>query len=171
MPNGNFIMYWEIGRAVCAFLTGMFYPLSVHLGTEIPNYEFYIKVLDLFALADMYSTVKLTLFPVIKTHLLPSYIRLHVGYYNKRGILVTHPKYTAIHYLSHAFFIDLLGVLPFPDILYLFKTLHTKYNDSVTHFHMIKSYLSYTKLLQMYRLPDAFIYFQRDPFKKKSVLL
>lgn len=100
-----------------------------------------------------------------------SYIRLHVGYYNKRGILVTHPKYTAVHYLSHAFIIDLLGFLPMQEMLHLFKAVHKHVPDSVAQFYKIQSYLAYTKLLQMYRLPDAFAYFQRDPFKKKSIFL
>lgn len=42
-----------MGRAVCAFLTAMVFPLSVHLNLDIPHYTDYIKVLDIFAIIDM----------------------------------------------------------------------------------------------------------------------
>lgn len=53
IPNGNFIMFWEIGRAVFAFLTGMIYPQSVHMGMVYKNFIYYIIILDVFAVLDM----------------------------------------------------------------------------------------------------------------------
>lgn len=57
------------------------------------------------------------------------------------------------------------------EMLHLFKAVHKHVPSSVSNFYKIQSYLAYVKLLQMYRLPDAFAYFQRDPFKKKSIFL
>lgn len=94
-----------------------------------------------------------------------------MGYYNKKGILVTHPKYTAVYYLSHAFIIDFLAVLPMQEILYLFKAVNMHNPASVAHFYNTQGYLAYLKLLQMYRLPAAFAYFRRDQFKKTSIFL
>lgn len=162
-------MYWEIGRGFCAFLTAMVFPLSVHLNLEIPNYMHYIKILDILAVADMYVFTKTK--PLYLTIVICRYIRLHVGYYNKKGILVTHPRYTAMHYLSHAFAIDFIGVLPVQEALYLFKKVHKNVDSSVTNFYRVQSYLAYIKLVQLYRLPAAFAYFQRDPFKRKSIFL
>lgn len=164
-------MYWEIGRAVCAFLTGMAFPLSVHLSIEIPYYMSYIKILDILAIADMLVVFTTTLDIFIIYCCFCSYIRLHVGYYNRKGILVTHPKFTAIHYLSHAFIVDFISVLPIQEMLHLFKAVNKNVSSSVTQFYRIQSYLAYVKLIQMYRLPDAFAYFQRDPFKRKSIFL
>lgn len=94
-----------------------------------------------------------------------------MGYYNKKGILVTHPKYTAMHYLSHAFVIDFIGVLPVQEVLHLFRTVHKDVDSSVTNFYKVQSYLAYIKLIQLYRLPSAFAYFERDPFKRKSIFM
>lgn len=98
-----------------------------------------------------------------------SYIRLHVGYYNKKGILVTHPRYTAKYYLSHAFIIDFIGILPAQEMLYMFRVARKEVVSNTTKFYTAQSFLSYTKLIQLYRLPAAFAYFQRDPFKRKSI--
>lgn len=96
---------------------------------------------------------------------------MHVCYYNKKGILVTHPKYTALYYLKRGFFGDLLGLLPTGHMLYLFVAVHYDDPGSVSSFYTIQGFCNFNKLLQMYRLPDAFMYFQKDILKTKSVLL
>lgn len=50
-------MFWEIVRAICAVLTAMVFPLSVHVNLVIPNYMFYIKILDILAVIDMCVTL------------------------------------------------------------------------------------------------------------------
>lgn len=55
------------------------------------------------------------------------------------------------------------------EILYVFKRVTKNKPSSVSSFCTAQSYLAYFKLLQMYRLPDAFAYFQRNPFKRISV--
>lgn len=57
------------------------------------------------------------------------------------------------------------------EMLHLFKTVNKKHSLSVSSFYKVQGYLTFAKLLQMYRLPDAFAYFERDIFKKKSILL
>lgn len=106
-----------------------------------------------------------------RSYLFFSYVRFHVSYYNKRGILVTHPKYTALNYLSRAFILDLLGAFPLGNMLSLFVKINYKDRYSVRNYYKQLSMLSLNKLLQMYRVPDAFAYFQRDPMKRQGVLL
>lgn len=40
------------------------------------------------------------------------YVRMHCQYYNEKGILVTHPLYTAHHYLTTQFILDVWCILP-----------------------------------------------------------
>lgn len=84
---------------------------------------------------------------------------------------MTHPKFTAFHYLTHAFILDLLGTLPLAHMLSIFVKLNYKDPDSVAHFYGTYAVLSLNKLLQMYRVPDAFKFFRKDQLKAKGVLL
>lgn len=162
-------MFWEIGRAISAFLTGMFYPQAVFMKVIYPNFVYYIIILDILAAIDMYMTCFYMKFQI--SNCCCRYVRFHVGYYNKRGVLVTHPKYTALNYLSHAFMLDLLGVLPLGYLLSLFTAIDYDDPESVEQYYRIFAILSLSKLFQMYRVPDAFAYFQRDIMKRQKVFL
>ncbi|GJQ69135.1 hypothetical protein Trydic_g6293 [Trypoxylus dichotomus] len=58
--------------------------------------------------------------------LMDFYIRLHTAYYNKNGILVTHPLYTCLNYLKTSFLLDFLCIFPFGEMRlhYMFGTKH-----------------------------------------------
>lgn len=96
---------------------------------------------------------------------------MHVCYYNSKGILVTHPRYTTKNYLTRGFVGDMLGLIPTGSLLHLFLIWDYKDAGSVAKFYRSKSFSNFNRLLQMYRLPDAFMYFQRDILKNRSVLL
>lgn len=51
-------MFWEVGRAISAFLTGIIYPQSVYIGAVYPSFAYYIIILDVFAVLDMYILVQ-----------------------------------------------------------------------------------------------------------------
>lgn len=85
--------------------------------------------------------------------------------------MVTHPKFTAQYYITHAFALDVLAVLPIAYSLDLFTRMDYTDPESVNQYYGSFAILSFNKLLQMYRVPDAFAYFERDPMKRKGVLL
>lgn len=54
MPYGSFIMYWEISRAIAAFMVGMIYPPLEILAYTQPLIRHFKLILDIFAFVDMY---------------------------------------------------------------------------------------------------------------------
>lgn len=84
---------------------------------------------------------------------------------------MTHPKFTAQNYISNAFILDVLAVFPFGFILQMLTKINYSDPQSVDQFYHSFAVLTLFKLLQMYRVPDAFAYFQRDPMKRKGVFL
>lgn len=73
--------------------------------------------------------------------------------------------------MAHAFVLDLLSVFPMEYVPYLFQNVNYKSPESVQNFYKVNFLLRFNRLLQMYRLPDAFSYFQEDKMKRKGVLL
>lgn len=99
-------------------------------------------------------------------------MRLHVCYYNSMGILVTHPKCTALYYLTHSFMIDLIGALPMDEILRILWDIDITYKLSLTNtYYKGRTIVRFLKLLQIYRLPTAFSYFTLDMFKPLGAIL
>lgn len=98
-PTGKFFSIWEIFRGIVSIL-----------------YVLYVTLLMKFLLRrrNHSNTIIVRCFDSILT--LDMYVRLHVQYYDERGIQITHPLYTAYHYLTTSFFIDVLCVLPFDDL-------------------------------------------------------
>lgn len=91
LPNGKFLLIWESFRAVFAILACiLFYASFLSM-----NSQFYAAFLfiDITGICDLY-------------------MRLHVAYYNKDGILVKHPLHTAKHYLTHGFLVDAIAICP-----------------------------------------------------------
>ena len=58
---------------------------------------------------------------IVIVSLISRYIGLHVAYYNRDNILVTHPLWTASHYLCTGFFFDLLCCFPFEAITFFIQ--------------------------------------------------
>lgn len=94
---------------------------------------------------------------------------MHVCYYNQKGILVTHPKHTACHYITRGFFGDFMGVVPMEYMLHLFVKINYEDVESISRFYKLQSFIRFNRILQMYRLPDAFSYFEREVLMNKSV--
>lgn len=88
-----------------------------------------------------------------------------MGYYNSKGILISHPLYTARKYFSNAFLIDIMGCLPLEKLV---KQLSTEHGDTRQIF-LAEHLFAMTRLLQIYRLPAIFNYFQGDILKPTGV--
>ncbi|GJQ78417.1 hypothetical protein Trydic_g22239 [Trypoxylus dichotomus] len=91
LPNGRFLMIWEIFRCLFAVLSNILYfitPIVVR-SRRRPI----LICLDITAILDIY-------------------LRLHIAFYNSKGLLIKHPLYTARYYLSNGFMIDCLAILP-----------------------------------------------------------
>lgn len=171
-PDSKFLCFWEMSRGIFAFLTGMLYPsLFIHQ-LYYPQITYIVFALDATAFVDMWDT-KLKKKKITPQRSLNKiffrYVRFHVCYYDKNGILVTHPKCTAVYYLSHSFIIDLIGCLPFDNMLKLVYDVRTKSTFALRRFYMGQASSRFFKLLQLYRLPTAFSYFSMDIFKSMGL--
>ncbi|XP_017772716.1 PREDICTED: uncharacterized protein LOC108559859 [Nicrophorus vespilloides] len=142
LPNGPFLYRYAIFHAVIVFAMCTINPcLFVYQCAMKKIYAISISLfLDLLLLIDVY-------------------IRLHVCYYNEDGVLVTHPKYTATHYITTSFTVDLLTALPLKLIFEIFLGR----TDA--------SYINLIKVLRVYRIPNAFSYCEKDILKNKDIWL
>lgn len=92
-------------------------------------------------------------------------MRLHVGFYNEKGILITHPLYTAKHYIHNAFAIDLFACTPFDRIVHgLFDEGGKK-----RKIRKIEHLIFCTRVLQIYRLPAIFNHIADNILKKYTI--
>lgn len=58
-------MFWEVGRALSAFLTGMSYPQSVFLSVIYSHFVYHIAILDILAVIDMYVCLQYLVFAIL----------------------------------------------------------------------------------------------------------
>lgn len=120
LPNGNFVFWWELSRAIFAIVSAVLFTVPPVLTCQDCYSWWILLFLDLTALLDIY-------------------LRCHYCYYNDKGLLVSHPLKTALHYIKHAFLTDLIGVLP---LRFCFSASQSKLN-SILHF---------TRSIQLYRV-------------------
>lgn len=91
------------------------------------------------------------------------YIRMHCQYYNKKGILVSHPLYTAKHYIATSFYVDLISFIPIVNLK--IDEILGKRNETVV---LICSMLV-TRLLQLHR-PLSGLSYLENKYKGKRGL-
>lgn len=93
------------------------------------------------------------------------YIRMHLQYYNKDGILVTHSLYTARNYIQTNFPVDIMVALPF------------RWLDLTKIFGKRYAYLTEIGItilfrpVQLYHVLGALSYFQIDTTKSRTNFL
>ena len=89
-PDGKFVFVWECCRCFLAVVSSVchFFPPFLY-----PRYNPALQILNFTAFLDLY-------------------VRLHVSYYDERGLLVYHPLKTAAYYMSHGFLIDFIAAFP-----------------------------------------------------------
>lgn len=124
-------------------MVGPFYISTAPYGNEI---RWYILFANLTALLDIY-------------------LLLHMGYYNEDGLLITHPKDTALYYLKHSFAVDLLGVFPIMMFVSWENPNHNEGHDAIGH--LIRPHLTHCSwhlnvLIQFHRIPELLNYMEKD---------
>lgn len=93
------------------------------------------------------------------------YIRAHCQYYNKNGILVTHPWSTMKHYLSTSFVIDFITYLP-SNYMKLYRILGNQHSEFLRlMFRVI------LKPLQLHRFFSLVTYYQTNITNQQSALI
>lgn len=93
---------------------------------------------------------------------------MHTCYYNEKGLLVSHPRFTTQNYLSKSFIIDFLSILPGPKLLGI---IVGRKKSGTVSIEKVRNFLRLSKLLPLYRVSGAFFYFERDILKPKKVLV
>lgn len=92
-PCGTFIHVWTVISVVLSCLYYITIGLQFSFYRDDTSILIFNYCLDTFFLVDIY-------------------IKLHVGYFNKDGILITHPTKTASNYIKSSFLIDFAAFLP-----------------------------------------------------------
>lgn len=133
LPDGKFLLFWEILRSILIIVSALTY-FTIPIITI--KYNLVLDILDATAAIDLY-------------------VRLHVCYYDDKGLLIKHPLETAIHYLKSGFLIDFIGVLP----LRFFGHV----NDHISYY-----LLNANKLLQMHRYIHLMYFLQTNMVKPTS---
>ncbi|XP_017786643.1 PREDICTED: uncharacterized protein LOC108569565 [Nicrophorus vespilloides] len=126
-PQSKLYIGWEISRCILATIQLVINSYSLTILYEYSNLVFLCNVvLDVAGYIDIY-------------------IRLHVQYHNDKQILVTHPLYTAKHYLTTSFIVDLYGVLPY----HIFQLHHLFFSDTLLTYYL---HIIITRSMQMWRV-------------------
>ncbi|KAL1117917.1 hypothetical protein AAG570_004230 [Ranatra chinensis] len=100
VPEGNFVVAWELVRIVLVALLVFYHPMVQGLDAcyELPIAYRVKSICDFLAFVDIY-------------------LRFHVGFYDKNGALIMHPTLTAAHYLRGQFLYDFLCALPLDNFM------------------------------------------------------
>lgn len=93
MPSGRFLFFWEAFRSIFALISSVFFVINPIGTCKSCRLVYLLYFLDITAYLDIY-------------------VRFHVCYYNKNGIVVTHPLKTAINYVKNGFLLDFIAVFP-----------------------------------------------------------
>ena len=80
--------------------------------------DFVVVFLLQFAITPFNSYLMLLQFGLDALAVFDQYISAHVAYSNEKGVEVTHPFCTAVHYLKTSFALDFLSWLP-ADLIFL----------------------------------------------------
>lgn len=143
-PQGPFIRIWCLFRVV----TIMFLCLVGPFYIAVTPFAAYLYWLMLVANICAYIDI---------------YLLFHMGYYNEKGVLITHPKYTARNYITHSFIVDILAVFPFYLLVQWENPEHSEGHDYITHLvapHVRHCSWHLNGLLQFHRVHEFFHYME-----------
>ncbi|GJQ83461.1 hypothetical protein Trydic_g8587 [Trypoxylus dichotomus] len=146
-PNSWFYTIWEIFRCVIALIYTL---CALTMSTLVAHMLTRVALRILFSLLDLICFVDM-------------YLRLHCQYYTDKGILVTHPLFTARHYLRTSFIIDAISFMPIEN-LQLDEYFGRRHRNGV----MICSML-FTRLLLLHRPLSGLTYLEAK-YKGKRCL-
>ncbi|XP_055341339.1 uncharacterized protein LOC129590239 isoform X2 [Paramacrobiotus metropolitanus] len=143
--DGRFLYIWEQIRLIEATV------IFVLVLMQVTYQLFDLWLFVILYLCDIYAFVDI-------------YIKFHVQYFNETNILVTHPYMTARRYLRSSFWIDLLAAFPF-ELGLLMTGGGTLLRTDLLHAAV---YLRMNRILQVYRVPQAFAFYESDIKKDQS---
>lgn len=93
-PNKTFFFYWEMVRFTIDIM------------------RTFIAITYFNVLIYYHPQLEPVLYVFNCTNVVDMYVRMHLQYYNKKKILVTHPWYAAKHYFKTTFIIDVWCIFP-----------------------------------------------------------
>ena len=88
--------------------------------------------------------------------LIAIYLGLHMAYFNRDGVLVSHPLSTAKRYFVSRFAMDIIASFPF-DIFYNGWYVSGAVEPNVLH---ASAFIRLTRLISFYKIPIAFSYLE-----------
>lgn len=122
LPYGKFLFCWEVSRSMFALISATLFVINPLVTCWGCPWIYFLYFLDIVAWIDIY-------------------VRLHICYYNESGILISHPLKTALHYITHAFIIDVIAAFPFAFIFY----------PDTPSTYKLYTFLHCTRIIQVYR--------------------
>ncbi|XP_022918511.2 uncharacterized protein [Onthophagus taurus] len=146
MPYGQFICFWELSRGIFAFISAILHPTLHVYQCYTNNIKWVALALDILAAIDIY-------------------VRMHMCYYDKHGILVTHPRLTAINYFTSSFLLDFLAMFPTDYLIFFVE------GKDIVQFNTVQAFVRLNRVLQIYRLPDSFRIFSKDIFDQGGIMV
>ncbi|XP_022918862.2 uncharacterized protein [Onthophagus taurus] len=145
-PTNKFYTIWESIRCTI-------------IGLNVLYVFFLYKYCNAIKVSQYFELFYFTIF------IIDTYLRMHCHYYNKNGILITHPLSTSLHYLTHAFALDLYTNVPFT-IVKLNQLFHRDIEAYVSHFLMLC-----TRPWGIYRIYCGISYIEERSFEVKSQMM
>ncbi|XP_045447816.1 uncharacterized protein LOC123656152, partial [Melitaea cinxia] len=132
-PESSFVCYWMLFRAIVV-------PISIFT-TAIQGGSGACFRVPFVVLGEVCNAIAL----------IDIIMKIFVGYYNDRGLLITSLPKTMKHYMSRGFIFDLIGCLPCYKIFNLFTTNTINENDGMlintlskfAHLYLLMGYFNY----------------------------
>ncbi|XP_045463397.1 uncharacterized protein LOC123673033 [Harmonia axyridis] len=151
-PEAWILKLWIIMRFILLVSMGICFPMALGLPPSGPIVQMIITLVEYTAYLELY-------------------LFLHVAYYNSDGLLITHPKLTAIHYFSHGFVMDLIAALPYYAIMPWLSYDKDNLDPTVAHLVSHKTYCMWRtlSLLQYHRVIGFISYLQSDVLARKNI--
>nr|CAH7739096.1 unnamed protein product [Callosobruchus chinensis] len=137
-PDGIFFKMWCIKRSILVTIICILQPITLATTTYEVKLYWIIWICQLSLYLDIY-------------------INLHVAVYEK-GHFRCHPAYTARHYLTHSFVLDLIAAVPWETLAVALTS--TKYYK----------YCRMVKLIQMHRMISCITYFESERYRPRTYL-
>ncbi|KAI4455199.1 cyclic nucleotide-gated cation channel subunit a [Holotrichia oblita] len=146
-PDSWFYVCWEVLRCIVAVVYAF---CGITMSTLIGHTMELWGKFALFMTLNFYCWIDL-------------YVRMHCQFYNKKGILVTHPLTTARHYIRTSFTVDLISAVPIRSFK-LDQLLGSRHQTFVMICGML-----FTKLLHLHRPWSGLSYLEKKYKGKKGL--
>lgn len=140
-------MIWEIFRGIIAGALVLYtlFAMKFYLRRKGSGDLHLRRFIDIFLVVDLY-------------------VRLHIRYYDEKGIKITHPLHTAYYYIKTSFLLDLICIFPIQDL-----DLHTMFGID-RRYHVLMLIYTLIKPLTLHRVFNALSYLQEESKQGRAML-